>query len=599
MQEYLKKTIANQRTGANIVGISLDNLDLINFSDDFKTTFETVQGFAKKVDDLNLKNEQEMFRVNLRKRQLEFEQKYAGQDVYNNDDTYKQFMEDYKQLKIQSEEEIQQFKFLTPQEKQIFLKDYQNDYQTDYVKFLDKRNQAEIKKGVNKSIMLIDGIKENLKLEDLSDRTALRKGIDKISSCYDDMIKVGYMDTYTKTIKLADDISETETAMLERQVNEEVIYGTKYTTVEEKKQALKNIQAHLTNPTRINDTVDTIIKTYKLEDTEEIRNYVSGKLKGSYKDMEIKLDKQLYKIETQKTTEEKLKKMYDKEQNKENLLKQAIEDKDNFKVAQLKEGYDLTTSEMVSPEYSYILQENYGVDMSNFGDEKNPLVGRVVSDKGIKEINNLIFNLKSDKTIEIDTKTIVENIIYPYAKKNSNAKYQQTAILKDLGNRIKGINTTVLLKGKEKPIYFDVWDTLSKGDANSVKFANNGAFMGYGKGKLNFDRLWKELGGTTKARNALAQYLVGIVNNSEDPYVTEYVKAGRYNDAIETYLKNEFNYTNIDQDILQALRDIKISPINYKEADLNPYERKIKPLENKTIRKEEKEVENGSKKSVS
>lgn len=599
MQEYLKKTIANQRTGANIVGISLDNLDLINFSDDFKTTFEVVQGFAKKIDDLNLKNEQEMFRVNLRKRQLEFEQKYAGQDVYNNDDTYKQFMEDYKQLKIQSEEEIQQFKFLTPQEKQIFLKDYQNDYQTDYVKFLDKRNQAEIKKGVNKSIMLIDGIKENLKLEDLSDRTALRKGIDKISSCYDDMIKVGYMDTYTKTIKLADDISETETAMLERQVNEEVIYGTKYTTVEEKKQALKNIQTQLTNPTRINDTVDTIIKTYKLEDTEEIRNYVSRKLKGSYKDMEIKLDKQLYKLETQKTTEEKLKKMYDKEQNKENLLKQAIEDKDNFKVAQLKEGYDLTTSEMVSPEYSYILQENYGVDMSNFGDEKNPLVGRVVSDKGIKEINNLISNLKSDKTIEIDTKTIVENIIYPYAKKNSNAKYQQTAILKDLGNRIKGINTTVLLKGQEKPIYFDVWDTLSKGDANSINFANNGAFMGSGKGKRNFDRLWKKLGGTTKARDTLAQYLVGVVNNSEDPYVTEYVKAGRYNDAIETYLKNEFNYTNIDQDILQALRDIKISPINYKEADLNPYERKIKPLEKKTIRKEEEEVENGSKKSVS
>ena len=475
MQEYLKKTIANQRTGANIVGISLDNLDLINFSDDFKTTFEVVQGFAKKVDDLNLKNEQEMFRVNLRKRQLEFEQKYAGQDVYNNDDTYKQFMEDYKQLKIQSEEEIQQFKFLTPQEKQIFLKDYQNDYQTDYVKFLDKRNQAEIKKGVNKSIMLIDGIKENLKLEDLSDRTALRKGIDKISSCYDDMIKVGYMDTYTKTIKLADDISETETAMLERQVNEEVIYGTKYTTVEEKKQALKNIQAHLTNPTRINDTVDTIIKTYKLEDTEEIRNYVSGKLKGSYKDMEIKLDKQLYNLEKDKknTLEDNARK-----------IQEAYYKRDTSKYIEYKFGMkNVSTSQLLDdPDTLKLVTDIPAEDFTKRG-----LAFPFITEGINTALNGQIADRKKNPNYSLNE---IYQPIYDFATEISGTgagfTEKRKNILIDYALK-NGIEPNVLLKGESNSDYFKVSNIMSIGSQENKDNLNIRKLLG--KKTEKFDEL--------------------------------------------------------------------------------------------------------------
>lgn len=563
MQEYLKKTIANQRTGANIVGISLDNLDLINFSDDFKTTFETVQGFAKKVDDLNLKNEQEMFRVNLRKRQLEFEQKYAGQDVYNNDDTYKQFMEDYKQLKIQSEEEIQQFKFLTPQEKQIFLKDYQNDYQTDYVKFLDKRNQAEIKKGVNKSIMLIDGIKENLKLEDLSDRTALRKGIDKISSCYDDMIKVGYMDTYTKTIKLADDISETETAMLERQVNEEVIYGTKYTTVEEKKQALKNIQAHLTNPTRINDTVDTIIKTYKLEDTEEIRNYVSGKLKGSYKDMEIKLDKQLYNLDkTQKRLENQAKRAISQENN----VRAAINANDTFKLTKLKTGTPYNTVNMLSDDKN--IDTLYGDTIENLGRTDDWRIARVLDKTTLGEIRDIKDEL--DKT-NPDKDLNYITAIYRKADELSNGDMEiRNLVIKDASRQL-GLDPNITLEYQNNPQILKTAQILKKGKMLDFGFAE-GTDLEKGirtlfdrKSEENYLALFNELGGDEKAYEVLNSYISGYIVTEANEYNRTLEKLPA--SAFQSILKDKVMFSKIKDDI-NNVKKLKIYPIQYSYAPI-------------------------------
>ena len=594
--EYLRKTVADRRTGANLIGINVDTSNMTGMDNVYLDAVVQLEKFAKQSDELKIQNEKNKIALENEKQMIEFEQKYLKDpSIYTDqskwDNVCKLWNEEIKIQKKRVADSI----YLTKDEKSIYAKKIDNSFAQAWTAPLTKRNEAELRARVDEATQLIETAVFNASQSGLYRIDTIDNFMKKGEEILNPLVSQGGITEQDKFSVLMSSVAEIDASIFNRNFESQILYNSNLTT-EEKKAKISEIKSMMSDK-RVNEIADSFAKHYKINDGQ--KEYLKYKLKEQYQKSEIKLDKQLYKLETQKITEEKLKKMYDKEQNKENLLKQAIEDKDNFKVAQLKEGYDLTTSEMVSPEYSYILQENYGVDMSNFGDEKNSLVGRVVSDKGIKEINNLISNLKSDKTIEIDTKTIVENIIYPYAKKNSNAKYQQTAILKDLGNRIKGINTTVLLKGQEKPVYFDVWDTLSKGDANSINFANNGAFMGSGKGKLNFDRLWKKLGGTTKARDALAQYLVGVVNNSEDPYVTEYVKAGRYNDAIETYLKNEFNYTNIDQDILQALRDIKISPINYKEADLNPYERKIKPLENKTIRKEEKEVENGSKKSVS
>lgn len=475
MQEYLKKTIANQRTGANIVGISLDNLDLINFSDDFKTTFEVVQGFAKKVDDLNLKNEQEMFRVNLRKRQLEFEQKYAGQDVYSDDTKYKQFMEEFKQLKIQSEEEIQQFKYLTPQEKQIFLKDYQNDFQSDYVRFLDKRNQVELKKGFDKTMVTIVGIKENLKLEDFSNREAFKKGINEMSRKYDDAIKTGYMDIYTKTIKLTDDISEIETSMLERQIDEEIIYGVKYTTTEEKKQALKNIQAHLTNPTRINDTVDTIIKTYKLEDTEEIRNYVSGKLKGSYKDMEIKLDKQLYNLEKDKKNTS---------ENNARKIQEAYYKRDTSKYIEYNFGIkNVSTSQLLNdPDVLKLVTDISAEDFTERG-----LAFPFITEGINTALNGQIADRKKNPNYSLNE---IYQPIYDFATEVSGtgAGYTEKRknILIDYALK-NGIEPNVLLKGESNSDYFNVSNIMSIGSQENKDNLNIRSLLG--KKVQKFDEL--------------------------------------------------------------------------------------------------------------
>lgn len=594
--EYLRKTVADRRTGANLIGINVDTSNMTGIDTTYLQAVEQLEKFAKQSDELKIQNEKNKIALESEKKRIEFQQKYLEDpSIYTDQSKWENVCKLWEEEKKNQKKRVAESIYLNKDEKTIYSKQIDNNFAQAWTAPMVKRNEAELRMRVDEATQLLETAIFNASQSGLYRIDTIdnfMKTGDKILS---PLVTLGGMTEQDKISTLIDGISKIDIAIFNRNFESQIIYNNGL-TYEEKKAKISEIKSMMSDK-RINEIADSFAKHYKINDGQ--KEYLKYKLKQQYQKSEIILDKQLYKWKTQKTTEDKIEKLYKSEQKKENALIQAIEDKDNFKVAKLKEGYDLTTSEMVSSEYSYILQENYGVDMSVFGNEKNPLCGRVVNQKGIDEIKFLIEDLTKDKTEKINTKAIVENVIYPYVQKNSNSKYQQIAILKDLGNRIKGMNTTVLLKGQEKPIYFDVWDTLSGADASAVKFANNGAFIGSGKGKLNFDRLWKELGGTTKARNALAQYLVGVVENSQDPYIMGYIKDKRYNEAIEKYLKKDENFYNIDKDILQALKDIKISPINYKEATLKPYKRKIRPFpEDKVIKEEKIEVKNDSRKSI-
>lgn len=579
MQDYLKKSVSNQRTGANIVGITLDNLNLMNFSDDFKTTFNIIEEFAKRTDELNLRNEQEMFKVNLRRKQLDFEQKYAGIDVYNDDDKYKSFIEDYKNLKIQAEEEIQKFKFLSPQDKKIFLEDYKNEYQEGYTKMLVKRNEAVTKKTVDKTQFLIESKIENIKLENISNQKAIVNGIKSIASDYDELVKVGYLDEYGKAVNLVKDISDIEMDIVERQINEEIIYGNKYPTMEEKKNAIKELQKNLNNPERINSMIDNTIKNYELDDQANVRIYMKAKLENGYNKINVALEKNLYNLSVQNKTQKSLEALQKKENNFDNRMMKAVEKNDPFEYIKVKYDLDLTTKEALSIQSSPYYQEMSGYTLATFSDPNNPIIGRVVSDEGISEIKGALSFVSKNGTIEVTTQNRA-NIIEEYIARNSTKQGDDIAMRKDLGNRIPGLNPTVLIKGKENPLYYTTWDILKKGEDNKFKVATNETPKGIsGKAFKNYNKLLStpidEKGNTlntVKGKQVLNRFFYGYMemNKTQDAKLEKRME--KPEKALQYILENEEVFEKF-KDMLPILYDLKVSPVNYSEAKLFPYER--------------------------
>lgn len=476
MQDYLKKSVSNQRTGANIVGITLDNLNLMNFSDDFKTTFNIIEEFAKRTDQLNLRNEQEMFKVNLRRKQLDFEQKYAGIDVYNDDDKYKSFIEDYKNLKIQAEEEIQKFKFLSPQDKKIFLEDYKNEYQEGYTKMLIKRNEAVTKKTVDKTQFLIESKIENIKLENISNQKAIVNGIKSIASDYDELVKVGYLDEYGKAVNLVKDISDIEMDIVERQINEEIIYGNKYPTMEEKKNAIKELQKNLNNPERINSMIDNTIKNYKLDDRENVRMYMKAKLENGYNKINVALEKNLYNLEKDKKNllEDNSKKI------QEAYYKRNTSDYINYKYG----VKNVSTSQLLN--YEETLKLVTDIPAEDFGDSKKGLAFPFITDGINTALNGQIAGRKKNPNYTLDE---VYKPIYDFATENCGEKAgyvnRRKALIIDYALK-NGIEPDVLLKGENNPDYFKVSNIMSIGSQENKDNLNIGNLI---EDKEEFNKL--------------------------------------------------------------------------------------------------------------
>ena len=328
----------------------------------------------------------------------------------------------------------------------------------------------------------------------------------------------------------------------------------------------------LKNPQRINEITESMTKEFGYDNYE--KEYLKSSLKAQYENASIELDKKLYNLSVQNKTQKALEALQNKQNNKDNEIMKAIEDNDPFKMIKATTGKDLTTPEMMALENSSNMKNTYGLTMASFSDVNNSVCGQVISAVGTKKIKDGIYALKGDGTVKISTQALVENVLNPYITENFRKYGDDIAMLKDIGTRedFKGLfNATVLIKGKENPLYYSTWDTLKEADTSKVQFIG-GKFLG--KGRQRFERLLnsKKYVNTPQSAEVLASYLSGLVEQSMDKKIQSTAKAD-YNTAIYKILNDDEKMNYIENNILPILYNVKVSPINYQQAKLLPYER--------------------------
>ena len=572
--EYLRKSIADRRTGANLIGISVDTSNMRDLSSDFEMAFNQLEKFARETDELKINNERTRLKLEIANNRIAFKEKYLSDpSVYASQEKWDETSRLYEQERINAKKLIAESKYLSKDEKSLWAKDMDLDFRKDWLDPMNKRNGVVVQERVNEATTLLETAVNNASMDDLYKTNTIENFISQANNIYQPLISLGIATDNDRNKAIVKGMASIEGTRLERKFENDILYSP-ILSDEQKAEEIKKAIGSLNSDTRINSIADNMSKEYGYNDYE--KEYLKSSLKVQYQKAEVELNKKLYKLTTQNKTQKALEALQRKQNNKDNEIMKAIEDNDPFKMIKATTGKDLTTTEMLSTENSSNMESTYGLTIASFSDVNNSVCGQVISTVGTKKIKDGISALKGDGTVKVSTQALVENVLNPYIAENFRKYGDDIAMLKDIGTRedFKGLfNATVLLKGKDNPLYYKVWDTLKEAESDKVKFVG-GKF--YGKGRQRFERLLnsKNYVNTPQSAEVLASYLSGIVEQSMDKKIQATAK-GDYNIAIHKILIDEETFRNIENNILPILYNVKVSPINYQQAKLLPYQRQV------------------------
>ena len=585
--EYLRKSVADRRTGANLIGINVDTSNMRDLTPEFEMAFNQLEAFAKETDEIKINSEKKKIQLEIEKSRLEFKDKYLSDpSVYSSQEKWDEVTRLYEEERKNAKKRISESKYLSKDEKMLYSEDVDIDFKRSWLDPKMKRNGVVAQERIDEATMLFDIAVNNACLDDLYKTDTIDRFIKQVNEIYNPLINSAISTKGDKNKAMIKGVSTIEGARLSKKLESDILYNPMLSDEQKKAEINKAIEI-LKNPQRINEITESMSKEFGYDNYE--KEYLKSSLKAQYENASIELDKKLYNLSVQNKTQKALEALQNKQNNKDNEIMKAIEDNDPFKMIKATTGKDLTTPEMMALENSSNMKNTYGLTMASFSDVNNSVCGQVISAVGTKKIKDGISALKGDGTVKISTQALVENVLNPYITENFRKYGDDIAMLKDIGTRedFKGLfNATVLIKGKENPLYYSTWDTLKEADTSKVQFVG-GKFLG--KGRQRFERLLnsKKYVNTPQSAEVLASYLSGLVEQSMDKKIQSTAKTD-YNTAIYKILNDDGKMKYIENNILPILYNVKVSPINYQQAKLLPYERQV----NKQSEVEEDDGEN-------
>lgn len=590
--EYLRKSVADRRTGANLIGISVDTNNMRDLTPEFEMAFNQLEAFAKQTDEIKINSEKKKIQLEIEKSRLEFKDKYLSDpSVYSSQEKWDEVSRLYEEERKNAKKRISESRYLSADEKALYSEDIDLDFKRSWLDPKLKRNSAVAQERVETATMLLETAINNACLDDLYKTDTIDNFIKQAGEIYNPLIKLGISTDGDKNKAIIKGMSSIEGTRLSRKLESDILYNPMLSEEQKKAEISKAIET-LKNPQRINDITESMTKEFGYDDYE--KEYLKSSLKAQYENASIELDKKLYNLSVQNKTQKSLEALQKKENNIDNKMMKAVEKNDPFEYIKVKYDLDLTTKEALSVQSSPYYQEMSGYTLATFSDPDNPIIGRVVSDEGISEIKGELSFISKDGTIEVTTQDQA-NIIEEYIARNYTKQGDDIAMRKDLGNRIPGLNPTVLLKGKENPTYYTTWDILKRGKDNKFGVAKNGNPLGLsGSSQRNYTELINtpiDKNGNTlntvKGKQVLNRFLYGymIMNKSQDAKLEKRME--KPEKALQYILENDNVFAKF-KEMLPALYELSVSPVNYSEAKLFPYERQV----NKQSEVEEDDGEN-------
>lgn len=449
--EYLRKSVADRRTGANLIGISVDTSNMREFSPIFKTGFDELEKFARETDEMKIETEKKRLKLEIEQNMLNFKNDYLKDPtIYNSQEKWDETSKLYEQERKKALSKIAESKYLSSDEKTLYSKEMQNAFTRNWAEPIQKRNGAVIKERLNETMTNIDMITSIASMGNFYDTEVLPRAISDIKAEYKELIKHGMSTESDMNYTLAQRISMIESSLFLNKIESDVIYNSNLTP-EQKREEIKKAVEFLGDEERINGIIETFGKENKFD--ENTQKYLSLSLKEGYLKAKNTADKLIYRLEKDKKNllEDNSKKV------QEAYYKRNTSDYINYKYG----VKNVSTSQLLNNEETLKLVTD--IPAEDFGDSKKGLAFPFITDGINTALNGQIADRKKNPNYTLNE---VYKPIYDFATENCGEKAGYTnrrkALIIDYALK-NGIEPDVLLKGENNPDYFKVSNIMSIG----------------------------------------------------------------------------------------------------------------------------------------
>lgn len=565
--EYLRKTVADRRTGANLIGINVDTSNMTGMDNVYLDAVVQLEKFAKQSDELKIQNEKNKIALDNEKQMIEFRQKYfEDPSIYTDqakwENVCKLWNEEIKNQKKRVADSI----YLTKDEKILYSKKLDNSFAQAWTAPLTKRNEAELRARVNEATQLIETAVFNASQSGLYRIDTIDNFMKTGEEILNPLVSQGGITEQDKFSVLMSSVAKIDANIFNRNFESQILYNSNL-TAEEKKAKISEIKSMMSDE-RVNEIADSFAKHYKINDGQ--KEYLKYKLKEQYQKSEIKLDKQLYNLEKDKKNTS---------ENNTRKIQEAYYKRDTSKYIEYKFGIkNVSTSQLLDdPDTLKLVTDIPAEDFTKRG-----LAFPFITEGINTALNGQIADRKKNPNYSLNE---IYQPIYDFATEISGAgagfTEKRKNILIDYALK-NGLEPNVLLKGESNSDYFKVSNIMSIGSQENKDNLNIRKLLG--KKTEKFDELSqafspiKAVGdlmatnyvlGKAKARGQEKKLLenpeVGFIELMKGIPINEYTREIKIAKEI-TINRTPYRYVNYNEQIEDKKELPK--PKNTKQSDM-------------------------------
>ena len=470
--EYLRKSVADRRTGANLIGINVDTNNMRDLTPEFEMAFNQLEAFAKQTDEIKINSEKKKIQLEIEKSRLEFKDKYLSDpSVYSSQEKWDEVSRLYEEERKNAKKRIFESRYLSADEKALYSEDIDLDFKRSWLDPKLKRNSAVSQERIDEATMLFETAVNNACLDDLYNTDTIDKFIKRVDEIYNPLIESAISTKGDKNKSMIKGVSTIEGVRLIKKLESDILYNPMLSEEQKKAEISKAIET-LKNPQRINDITESMSKEFGYDNYE--KEYLKSSLKAQYENASIKLSKDLYNLEKDKKNllEDNSKKI------QEAYYKRNTSDYINYKYG----VKNVSTSQLLNDEETLKLVTD--IPAEDFGDSKKGLAFPFITDGINTALNGQIAGRKKNPNYTLDE---VYKPIYDFATENCGEKAgyvnRRKALIIDYALK-NGIEPDILLKGENNPDYFKVSNIMSIGSQENKDNLNIGNLI-EDKGEFN------------------------------------------------------------------------------------------------------------------
>lgn len=515
--EFIEKEVMKERTGANVSPIQVDTqsrylLNPVNVEGvPVKTPskipvhenmfIEAIGKIAKESEQLKLNNEKNLLDIAMKKKDLEFEEKWSTvQDKYG--DRFEEYLKDYNEVIKSKKSLIVNSKYLDTTEKRAFSDSVDINYKDRGIKEGVKRNQYYIKEQNDIALATLEQRRAIGAKYGLNDDEKAKENYTYMRDTIEQIAKLSGMSEEEKIVMLGKNIGGTEVARLNNRIME---IQNSSMTLDEKKREIDKVISYMDNEKNVNDLVDATMEYYKGNDEKTARDYLKvqfeGETKSVLKGIKSQIDeyqKEQKRIQKERIRAEKqMQRLYLRNLKMDQALR-SEKYTDVRKVFKKRYGRDMTDEDIANGTVDF--------DWASAGDLDNYNEVNIFDKTQISNLRrNINAQIENGKMSEVEAKNMVRDYaeklfknyngpdkelkvnayIKQYADKDNpipyayGKEYPELYQAERINKNSKGNYTNVNIKIPEKGFIgwfddegYDEWNDLRKGFSSDPVYAD-------------------------------------------------------------------------------------------------------------------------------